>query len=171
MPQHHSLRHLPALLLFALLSTLLGGCGGMFDDTPSVTQQQLLEKLKQQDRPLLLDVRTVGEFKHGHIPGAVNIDIRQLERALPRLSDYRYNEVVVYCETGARARSAIPMLKEAGFTRLALAEGDMSGWRRSRLPAERGTGNAILPQPAPEPTPPAATPAPTATPSATTAAE
>ena len=149
----NSLRHLPTLLLFAVLSIGLGGCGGVFDATPSVTQQQLLEKLKQQDRPLLLDVRTAGEFRHGHIPGAVNIDIRQLERALPRLGNYRHNEVVIYCETGARARSAIPMLKDAGFTRLVLADGDMSGWRRSRLPAERGNGKPVFPQPAPAPAP------------------
>jgi rhodanese-related sulfurtransferase len=143
--------------LAILFGSLLGGCGGAFDATPSVTQQQLLEKLTQADRPLLLDVRTAGEFKHGHIPGAVNIDIRQLQRALPRLADYRHNEVIVYCETGARARSAIPLLKDAGFTRLALADGDMSGWRRARLPAERGNGKPVLPPPAAAP---ATTPAP-----------
>lgn len=147
MPYPNSLRHLTALLL-VILGINLSGCGGVFDATPSVTQQQLLEKLKQKDRPLLLDVRTAGEFRHGHIPGAVNIDIRQLERALPRLGNYRYNEVVVYCETGARARSAIPVLKNAGFTRLLLADGDMSGWRRARLPTERGNGKAVFPHPA-----------------------
>ena len=139
------------LLLGSLISIGLSGCGGVFDATPSVTQQQLLERLKQAQRPLLLDVRTAGEFKHGHIPGAVNVDIRQLQRALPRLSDYRHNEVIVYCETGARARSAIPVLKDAGFTQLLLADGDMSGWRRSRLPAERGNGKPVFPQPAPAP--------------------
>ena len=151
MPDPYSPRHLPTLLLFAILSVAvsLSGCGGVFELTPRVTQQQLLEKLKQHDRPLLLDVRTIGEFRQGHIPGAVNIDIRQLEHALPRLSAYRNNEVIVYCETGARASSAIPMLKQAGFTHLLLTDSDMSGWRRSRLPTERGNGNPVLPQPAP----------------------
>ena len=139
------------LLLGIGISIGLSGCGGVFDATPSVSQQQLLEKLKQDQRPLLLDVRTVAEFSHGHIPGAVNVDIRQLQRALPRLSDYRYNEVIVYCETGSRARSAIPILRDAGFTQLLLADGDMSGWRRARLPAERGNGKPVLPQPAAAP--------------------
>jgi len=141
------------LTITALLALLLNGCGGLFDDTPSLSQQQLLDKLQQADRPLLLDVRSAKEFRSGHIPGAVNIDIRGLSGGLARLGAYRYNEVVVYCETGSRARHAIPLLKDAGFTHLLLADGDMSGWRRARLPAQRGQGEPVFPQPAPEPAP------------------
>ena len=149
------------LLILTLTILLASACSGLFDDTPSLSQQALLSKLKATQTWLLVDVRSATEFRHGHLPGAINIDIRQLPRALSRLQAYQHNEVIVYCETGSRARHAIPVFKDAGFTQLELLDGDMGAWRRARLPSERGRGSPKYPPPAAAPAKPepvAATP-------------
>ena len=62
----------------------------------------------------LVDVRTPDEFAAGHIAGAINIPVQQLDA---RMSELRPKEaaVVVYCRSGHRSGSAARMLKSAGF--------------------------------------------------------
>ena len=140
----------PALHLLGLL--LLTACG-LTDDTPAITQQALIDTLNSEQRPLLLDVRSRREFQSGHIAGALNVDIRELPQRLRQLEPYRHNQVIIYCETGSRARHAVHSLKDAGFTNIALLDGDMTAWRHQRLPLKRGRGSPIIPEPAPAPAP------------------
>ena len=67
-----------------------------------------------RDGAVLLDVRTRGEFRAGHIPGAVNIPVHRLEKRLGELGD-RDKAVVVYCRSGRRSASAVRFLRRAGF--------------------------------------------------------
>lgn len=52
---------------------------------------------------LLLDVRTAPEFESGHIPTAVNIDYRDIARALT--DEDRDREIIVYCRSGSRSNA------------------------------------------------------------------
>ncbi|MGE5464792.1 MAG: rhodanese-like domain-containing protein, partial [Syntrophothermus sp.] len=45
---------------------------------PSVSTQELSEKMKSGKRPLVLDVRQPGEYRSGHIAGAKLIPLDQL---------------------------------------------------------------------------------------------
>jgi phage shock protein E len=62
----------------------------------------------------LIDVRTAEEFESGHIPGAVNIPVQELER---RLNEVKANgqPIVLYCRSGARSASAAQILKRSGY--------------------------------------------------------
>ena len=56
-----------------------------------------------------------------------------------RLADQKLgsdDEIVVYCESGRRAAIAEEALRQAGFTNVRHLEGDMRGWRESRLPCD-----------------------------------
>jgi phage shock protein E len=64
---------------------------------------------------LLLDVRTPSEFAAGHVEGAKNVAVQQLEGALDALGP-RDRPVVVYCQSGMRSRLAVALLRRAGFT-------------------------------------------------------
>ena len=74
----------------------------------------------------LLDVRTAGEFRSGHVPGAVNIPVQELPR---RLNDVGAKDrpVVVYCLSGARSAQAKRLLESGGFTQVHDL-GPMSRW-------------------------------------------
>lgn len=91
------------------------------------------------DEPVILDVRTVGEFagRDGHIDGALLVPLDRLEEALPRLQQLADREVIVVCRSGNRSSVASRLLCGAGFARVANLDGGMSHWSRSGLPVVR----------------------------------
>lgn len=67
-----------------------------------------------RDQFMLIDVRTPGEFRSGHIPTAQNIDHREVGAALAEGD--RDVPVVVYCRTGSRSGRATRELRRLGYT-------------------------------------------------------
>lgn len=63
-----------------------------------------------------VDVRTEGEFRGGHAPGAVNIPLDQLTSRLSELEPAR--PVLVCCASGSRSAMAAALLKGKGFEAL-----------------------------------------------------
>lgn len=64
---------------------------------------------------VLLDVRTPEEFAAGHVPGAINIDVKnenftqEIEKLDPKKNYY------IYCKSGVRAKLATEKMQEKGF--------------------------------------------------------
>lgn len=102
-----------------------------------ISQNELLGRIEAGKAPLILDVRTGGEYSRGHVPGAVNIPHTKLADRIKRISDHRFNEVVVYCEQGPRANFAEIVLQQNGFQKVRHLDGDMSAWRDAGLPVDR----------------------------------
>ncbi|GLX54686.1 rhodanese-like domain-containing protein [Streptomyces sp. MB22_4] len=72
----------------------------------------------------VIDVRTPGEYAGGHIPGALNIPLDQLDRALPDIrSAAERAEILVVCASGARSENACRQLAEKGIHTATLAGG------------------------------------------------
>jgi phage shock protein E len=63
----------------------------------------------------LVDVRTPQEFAAGHIPGAVNMPVQDLERRMGELVG-KDRPIVLYCRSGARSSQAAQLLARAGYT-------------------------------------------------------
>lgn len=64
---------------------------------------------------LLVDVRTPQEFTAGHIPGALNIPLDELDDRMGEIG--RKNApVVLYCRSGHRSGQATRLLESAGYT-------------------------------------------------------
>lgn len=63
----------------------------------------------------LVDVRTPAEFAEGHIAGAVNIPVQELDRRLAELEP-KDKPIVVYCHSGRRSANAARTLERAGFS-------------------------------------------------------
>jgi rhodanese-related sulfurtransferase len=85
----------------------------------------------------VLDVRPADEFALGHLPGAVNIPLRELEARLAEL-DPRY-EIVAYCRGPYCVLSyeAVAALRARGFTIHRLEDG-LPEWRAAGLPVVTG---------------------------------
>ncbi|MFE3165486.1 rhodanese-like domain-containing protein [Streptomyces sp. NPDC059224] len=72
----------------------------------------------------VIDVRTPPEYASGHLPGAVNIPLDHLRRALPEIRHAaERGDVLVVCASGARSENACKLLAEQGITTATLAGG------------------------------------------------
>ncbi|MCK7674227.1 rhodanese-like domain-containing protein [Corynebacterium pygosceleis] len=84
----------------------------------------------------VLDVRTPEEYREGHIPGALLLDVNAddfdaLAGHLKEDADY-----AVYCRSGARSREAIERLRDAGIRRTVGLDGGMNAWPGDVIPGE-----------------------------------
>ncbi|WP_329075548.1 rhodanese-like domain-containing protein [Streptomyces niveus] len=72
----------------------------------------------------VIDVRTPGEYAGGHLPGALNIPLDQIQRALP---DIRYaaerGDILVVCASGPRSENACRILADNHITTATLSGG------------------------------------------------
>ncbi len=66
------------MLGFTIILTITS-CVADTQKMNEVTQNQLISMRESDDRPIIIDVRTVEEFKAGHIPSAINIPHNQVE--------------------------------------------------------------------------------------------
>ncbi|MGH7450503.1 MAG: rhodanese-like domain-containing protein [bacterium] len=94
------------------------------------TVDEVARKLKFEIPLVLLDVRTIGENRRGHIPDSINIPLHELSSRLPELEAYRHREIVVYCATGNRSVIATHFLQKRGFSAASL-RGGFFAWKAS----------------------------------------
>jgi rhodanese-related sulfurtransferase/DNA-binding transcriptional ArsR family regulator len=104
------------------------------DAMEPVTRDELLERL-HDGTALLLDVRPEDEFRQGHLPGAVNIAVRDLEQRLPELPGE--GEIVAYCRGPYCLLSfeAVKLLRARGYKIRRLEDG-YPEWKAAGLPVE-----------------------------------
>ncbi len=79
----------------------------------------------------LVDVRSSSEFATGHIPGAVNIPMDQIEARLQDLD--RHLPVVLICQAGKRARMTADLL-ETCHRQVKVLEGGTNAWIDAGFP-------------------------------------
>jgi len=83
---------------------------------------------------LVLDIRPPEQFATGHVAGARNLPPDQILKAGDTLKKYKEKPVVVYCDTGSLAGSAVRQLVAQGFTKVVNLRGGIAGWRAENLP-------------------------------------
>jgi rhodanese-related sulfurtransferase len=96
-------------------------------------------EIRQLPGPVqLIDVRSGTEFASGHIPGAVNIPMDQIEA---RLDDLRREvPIILVCQTGKRARMTATLL-EPCQRQISVLEGGTSAWIQAGLPVVTSVKN------------------------------
>jgi hydroxyacylglutathione hydrolase len=98
--------------------------------------EELVKRMGTGEVPVIVDVRTVFEFRAGHIPGAIHAPIWKMLLRLAPLPAEKKAEMVVLCELGPRARMAKALLGYLGYLNVMLLTGHMAAWRRAGLPRE-----------------------------------
>lgn len=63
---------------------------------------------------IIMDVRTLGEYKSGHIKGSMNIPLNQLSGQLSKFKN-KETPILTCCASGARSGAAVSVLRKAGF--------------------------------------------------------
>lgn len=101
------------------------------DGLEAVSREELLTRLITMG-VTVLDVRPEDEFRLGHIPGAINIPLAELEARLAEIP--RDQEIVAYCRGAYCVLSfeAVAFLRERGY-RVRRFEGGLPDWRLAGL--------------------------------------
>jgi rhodanese-related sulfurtransferase len=103
---------------------------------PWVSTLQATQMINRQDA-LLLDVRDPAEYAKGHILGAKNVPVADLERRATEFDKHKAKPVIVHCDTGNRAIRAAGVLKGRGFSSVFNLSGGFGAWQQAGLPVEK----------------------------------
>lgn len=87
---------------------------GFGSKVPQVVSNDLETWMKGETLPYILDVRSLGEYRQGHIPGAQLIPLGDLPNRLHELPPDR--PIVTVCRSGSRSMAAARQLVKAGYT-------------------------------------------------------
>ena len=116
----------------AQVDRILRGLSGGKDTPEPVTREQLAARLIQGS-VTVLDIRPADEYAAGHIPGALNTTLAELERIVPTLDPSA--DIVAYCRGPycVYAHQAVAALRKHGFNAWRL-EGGLPEWREDGRP-------------------------------------
>ncbi|HEX9625877.1 MAG TPA: metalloregulator ArsR/SmtB family transcription factor [Acidiferrobacterales bacterium] len=105
------------------------------DKLEPLPREELLARVRD-GLVTVLDVRPPEEYAAGHVPGAINVPLAELENHLGELPPDR--EIVAYCRGPycVLAYDAVARLRERGFKARRLQDG-FPEWKHSRLPVEQ----------------------------------
>jgi rhodanese-related sulfurtransferase len=76
----------------------------------------------------LVDVRTSSEYASGHVPGAINIPLSDLDRSVGELEGLKGEAVYLICARGGRSAQATAVLAVKGFQQPINVEGGTMAW-------------------------------------------
>ena len=108
------------------------------DSLEAVSREALLQR-SRAGTVTILDVRPEDEYALGHLPGALNIPLRELKARLSEIDPKQ--EIVAYCRGPYCVLSyeAVAQLRARGYTVRRLEDG-LPEWRAAGLPVIAGNG-------------------------------
>jgi hydroxyacylglutathione hydrolase len=118
----------------------LDGRSELLDRTERVTASSLAELLGDPEPPIVVDVRSPGEWQEKHIEPTVNVSLSRLAEEAGELP--RERSIVVYCTSGYRSAIAASLLTHAGFASVADLVGGLAAWESSSLPLAHSSSRA-----------------------------
>ena len=95
-----------------------------------------LDGLLRQGQALLIDVRELGEFRAGHIAGAVNLPLSRF--AVDDIPEAAGRRIVLQCAAGRRSGMALDKCARAGAAIDTHLGGGIGAWKAAGLPLVRG---------------------------------
>lgn len=106
-------------------------------DKPRDVSVNEAQKLIQQGKVLVLDVRTPDEFKDGHIEGAVNIDFNGKDFAAQVKKLDATKPVLVHCQGGGRSGRSLPILEQVSFPQIYHLNEGFGAWEAAGKPVTK----------------------------------
>ncbi|MGB0466813.1 MAG: rhodanese-like domain-containing protein [Pontibacterium sp.] len=99
----------------------------------SVTAAIATQMINKEDA-LILDIRPKKEWVAGHITGARNLPLAELDRRIDELTKFKSKPVIIVCNLGQTASAAVKKLNAADFNNVVRLSGGMTEWKAQSLP-------------------------------------
>jgi len=128
-----------ALLMIAFMAIAGALTWNVFFDPVSKGAVSPIEgtALMNHENALVLDTRSMTEFKTGHIVDAINIPLNNLGKQLNTLEKHKDRPIIICCRSGSRSAMACKTLKKSGFENVHNLKGGMMAWENASLPVKR----------------------------------
>ena len=108
----------------------------LVESTEKVSAVMLAEELASGEPPVVIDIRTPGEWDAGHLSGSVNVPLSQLQERIGEVP--RDRRIAVHCAGGYRSSIAASLLRREGFTDLIELAGGITAWEAANLGVVKG---------------------------------
>ena len=93
--------------------------------------------LINREKAVVVDVCETEEFAAGHVGGAKNVPVSQLETRLPEVVKNKALPLILVCASGARAQRALAVAKKLGYEKAQVLAGGLKAWKVANLPVEK----------------------------------
>ena len=113
-----------------LVFPVLKNSGGGLNPDGAVT-------LINREKAVVVDVCEVEEFAAGHVGGAKNVPLNQLEEKLAATVKNKTLPLILVCQTGARSARAVAIAKKLGYENTQSVQGGLKAWQTANLPVEK----------------------------------
>jgi len=94
-------------------------------------------QLINRQRAVVVDVRAPEEFAAGHVSGARNVPLDQLEAKLAGTVKNKTLPLLIVCATGTRAQRAVALARKLGYEQAQVLAGGLKSWKAANLPMEK----------------------------------
>ncbi len=93
--------------------------------------------LINREKAVVVDVCEAEEFAAGHVGGAKNVPLNQLEGKLAATVKNKTLPLILVCQTGARSARAVAIAKKLGYDNTQSMQGGLKAWQTANLPTEK----------------------------------
>lgn len=116
------------MLIWPLLRRSAGG--------PWVNTVEATQLINRSDA-LVVDLRVAEDYARGHILGAKNIPLAELDKRAGELDKYKARPLILHCDAGNRSGRGIAVLRAKGFDKAHNLAGGYAAWLQAGLPVEK----------------------------------
>ena len=94
-------------------------------------------QLINREKAVVVDVCEPAEFAAGHVTGAKNVPLGELETKLSGAVKNKSLPLILVCASGARSGRAVAIAKKLGYEQAQSLGGGLKAWKEANLPVER----------------------------------
>lgn len=93
--------------------------------------------LMNRDKAVVIDVCEPGEYAAGHINGARNVPLAQLEAQLPSVVKSKTTPLILVCQAGVRSGRALGVARKLGYENAQSLAGGLKAWQAASMPVSK----------------------------------
>ncbi len=90
-----------------------------------------------REKAMVIDVCEPGEFASGHVSGARNVPLAQLESQLPQVVRNKSTPIILACQSGMRSGRAVAQARKLGYEKVQNLTGGLRAWQDAQMPVEK----------------------------------
>jgi rhodanese-related sulfurtransferase len=126
------------LIVIAVVSGAMLMWPAMGGGGKATVQPMKAVQMMNHEKAVVIDVCEPNEFANGHVGGARNVPLSQLEKQLEGAVKNKQLPLILVCASGMRSGRAVAVAKKLGYDNAYSLAGGMGAWRAANMPVSKG---------------------------------